>query len=76
MKRDNGVEKADVLAQKAKAASDMLAHASTKTKNKVLERLEQLLAKRQDYLVAENRKDIRAAEKGRPGKEPHRQTQD
>ncbi len=63
MKRDNGVEKADVLAQKAKAASDMLAHASTKTKNKVLERLEQLLAKRQDYLVAENRKDIRAAEK-------------
>jgi len=50
------------LAQKAKGASDVLAHASTDEKNRVLERLADVLEKNQDYLYAENMKDVRAAE--------------
>ena len=51
------------LAQKAKGASDVLAHASTDEKNGVLERLADALGKSQDYLYEENMKDVRAAEK-------------
>ncbi len=51
------------LAQKAKGASDVLAHASTDEKNRVLERLADVLEKNQDYLYEENMKDVRAAEK-------------
>ena len=51
------------LAQKAKGASDVLAHASTDEKNGVLERLADALGKNQDYLYEENMKDVRAAEK-------------
>ncbi len=51
------------LAQKAKGASDTLAHASTDEKNRVLERLAEALGKNQDYLYEENMKDVRAAEK-------------
>jgi glutamate-5-semialdehyde dehydrogenase len=51
------------LAQKAKGASDILAHASTDEKNRVLERLADALGKNQDYLYEENMKDVRAAEK-------------
>ncbi|HVN94979.1 MAG TPA: glutamate-5-semialdehyde dehydrogenase [Syntrophorhabdaceae bacterium] len=63
MKRTDHAQKAEALAQKAKACSSMLAHASTKTKNEVLARLEQLLAKKKPYLLTENEKDIKAAEK-------------
>ena len=63
LNRLNSSSDSGALAQKAKVASDMLAHAPTETKNKVLARLEQLLAKQQDYLFTENQKDIRAAEK-------------
>ncbi len=62
-KGSNGLSSADVLAQQAKEASDKVAHASTEMKNKVLIRLEALLAERQDYLYEENQKDIRNAEK-------------
>lgn len=51
------------LAQKAKGASDVLAHASTDEKNRVLERLADVLEKNQDYLYEENMKDVKAAEK-------------
>jgi len=51
------------LAQKAKGASDILAHASADEKRWVLERLAEALGKNQDYLYEENMKDIRAAEK-------------
>jgi glutamate-5-semialdehyde dehydrogenase len=51
------------LAQKAKGASDILAHASTDEKNRVLERLAESLGKNQDYLYEENMKDVHAAEK-------------
>ena len=61
--RLKGIDSPDVLARRVKAASDSLAHASTETKNAVLGRLEQLLAKRQDYLFMENQKDIKAAQK-------------
>ena len=54
---------AEKLAQKAKAASDILAHASTGEKNRVLTRLAEKLGKNQDYLHRENAKDIEAAEK-------------
>jgi glutamate-5-semialdehyde dehydrogenase len=50
------------LAQKAKAASDILAHASTDEKNSVLEKLAVALGKSRDYLYEENMKDIRAAQ--------------
>ncbi|MBP1749440.1 MAG: glutamate-5-semialdehyde dehydrogenase [Deltaproteobacteria bacterium] len=55
--------KAEKLAQKAKAASDILAHTSTDEKNRVLTRLAEKLGASQDYLYEENIKDIRAAEK-------------
>lgn len=51
------------LAQKARGASDVLAHASTDEKNRVLERLADVLEKNQDYLYEENMKDVKAAEK-------------
>jgi len=51
------------LAQKAKGASDVLAHASTDEKNRVLERLADVLEENQDYLYEENMKDVKAAEK-------------
>ena len=51
------------LAEKAKGASDILAHASPDEKNMVLERLAEALGKNQDYLFEENRKDIEAAQK-------------
>jgi len=51
------------LAEKAKGASDTLAHASSDEKNAVLERLADALGKNSDYLCAENSKDIAAAEK-------------
>lgn len=57
------IDSPDVLTQKVKAASDSLAHAGTEEKNRVLARLEQLLNERQAYLFAENRKDVKAAEK-------------
>ncbi|MDD5009799.1 MAG: glutamate-5-semialdehyde dehydrogenase, partial [Syntrophorhabdaceae bacterium] len=50
-------------AEKAKKASDILAHASTETKNQVLRKLEKVLAEKRDYLFKENRKDIEAAKK-------------
>ncbi|MDD3846458.1 MAG: glutamate-5-semialdehyde dehydrogenase [Syntrophorhabdaceae bacterium] len=60
--------KPEKLAQKAKGASDILAHASSDEKNGVLERLAQALEKNQDYLYEENMKDVKAAEKeGLPG---------
>ncbi|MCK9226431.1 MAG: glutamate-5-semialdehyde dehydrogenase [Syntrophorhabdaceae bacterium] len=55
--------KAEKLAQSAKAASDILAHASTDEKNRVLLRLAEKLAESQDYLYEENAKDISAAQK-------------
>ena len=55
--------KPEKLAQKAKEASDILAHASTDEKNRVLERLAEALGKNQDYLYEENMKDVKAAEK-------------
>jgi glutamate-5-semialdehyde dehydrogenase len=55
--------KAEQLAQKAKTASDILAHASTDEKNRVLKRLAEKLGENQDYLYRENAKDIEAAEK-------------
>ena len=51
------------LAQKAKGASDVLAHASTDEKDRVLERLADALEKNQDHLYEENMKDVKAAEK-------------
>jgi len=54
---------AETLAKKVKVASDSLAHAGTETKNRILGQLEQLLGEKQDYLFAENQKDIKAAEK-------------
>lgn len=50
-------------AEKAKKASDILAHASTEVKNQVLLKLEKLLAEKKDYLFKENRKDIEEAKK-------------
>jgi glutamate-5-semialdehyde dehydrogenase len=50
-------------AEKAKKASDILAHASTEIKNQVLLKLEKLLAEKKDYLFKENRKDIEEAKK-------------
>jgi len=50
-------------AEKAKKASDILAHASTETKNQALRKLEKVLAEKRDYLFKENRKDIEAAKK-------------
>ncbi|MHB8109496.1 MAG: glutamate-5-semialdehyde dehydrogenase [Syntrophorhabdaceae bacterium] len=50
------------LSQKAKGASDILAHASTDEKNSVLEKLAVALGKNRDYLYEENMKDIRAAQ--------------
>ncbi len=55
--------KAQNLARKAKTAADILAHASTDEKNRVLTRLAEKLKANQDYLYGENMKDIRAAEK-------------
>lgn len=55
--------KAEKLAQKAKGASDVVAHASTDEKNRVLLRLAEKLEANQRYLYEENAKDIRAAEK-------------
>ena len=55
--------KAEKLARKAKAASDVLAHATTGEKDRVLISLAEKLGKHQDYLYEENAKDIRAAEK-------------
>ncbi len=55
--------KAEKLARKAKAASDILAHASTDQKNRVLMRLAEKLGKSREYLYEENARDIRAAEK-------------
>ena len=60
--------KAEKLAQKAKAASAILAHASTDEKNRVLTRLAEKLGENQDYLYRENAKDIEAAEKAGLGK--------
>lgn len=54
--------KAEKLARKAKAASDILAHASTDQKNRVLMRLAEKLGKSREYLYEENARDIRAAE--------------
>ena len=55
--------KAEKLARKAKGASDVLAHATTYEKNRVLINLAEKLGKNQEYLYEENAKDIRAAEK-------------
>ena len=55
--------KPEKLAEKAKWASDVLAHASTDEKNRILERLAVALEKNRNYLYEENEKDIRAAEK-------------
>lgn len=68
MKRENPARfknpgTSEALAKKAKKASDMLAHATTEMKNKVLARLETLLGEQQDYLFEENQKDIKAAKK-------------
>lgn len=54
--------KAEKLAQNAKAASDILAHASTDEKNRVLTKLAEKLGDNQEYLYQENAKDIQAAE--------------
>jgi glutamate-5-semialdehyde dehydrogenase len=61
--RSNSLSSAEVLARQAKGAADQVAHVSYETKNKVLNRLEALLAERQDYLYEENKKDIKNAEK-------------
>ncbi len=53
--------KAEKLARKAKAASDILAHASTDEKNRVLVRLAEKLGDNREYLYEENAKDIKAA---------------
>ena len=50
-------------AERAKKASDILAHASTETKNQALLKLERLLAEKKDYLFKENRKDVEEAKK-------------
>lgn len=55
--------KPEKLAEKAKVASDILAHASSDEKNSVLERLAAALEKNRDYLYEENLKDIKAAQK-------------
>ncbi|MEN6615543.1 MAG: gamma-glutamyl-phosphate reductase, partial [Syntrophorhabdus sp.] len=55
--------KPEKLAQKAKSASDVLAHATTDEKNSVLARLATALGENQSYLYEENIKDIKAAEK-------------
>lgn len=53
--------KPDVLAERAKRASDIIAHAPTELKDKVLKRLESLILEKQEYLFSENQKDIEAA---------------
>lgn len=50
------------IASKAKEASKVLAHVSTKEKNEVLLVLEGLIAHRRDFLMDENRKDVEKAE--------------
>lgn len=50
------------IASKAKEASKVLAHVSTKQKNEVLLVLEGLIAHRRDFLMDENRKDVEKAE--------------
>lgn len=53
----------DRIAGKAKEASKVLAHVSTKQKNEVLLVLEGLIAQRRDFLIDENRKDVEKAER-------------
>lgn len=50
------------IAGKAKEASKVLAHVSTKQKNEVLLVLEGLIAQRRDALIEQNRKDVEKAE--------------
>ena len=57
------IEDGLTLAKKAKTASDIVAHTSTETKNSVLKKLADLIGKKADWLVQENRKDIALAEK-------------
>jgi glutamate-5-semialdehyde dehydrogenase len=52
-----------LLAQKAKTAAHILAHAPTVQKDEVLLALERLMEDRRGYLLEENRKDIEEAEK-------------
>lgn len=51
------------IAGKAKEASKVLAHVSTRQKNEVLLALEGLVASRRDFLINENRKDVEKAER-------------
>ncbi len=55
--------KPDELAGAAKGASQVLAHEQTEKKNRVLSSLERLLLERKNWLIAENEKDVRKAEK-------------
>jgi glutamate-5-semialdehyde dehydrogenase len=55
--------KPDELAGAAKEASQVLAHEQTEKKNRVLSSLERLLLERKNWLIAENEKDVRKAEK-------------
>jgi len=54
--------KAEALARAAKEASHTIAHIPTETKDNVLNILKELIFKKEDYLIRENRKDIEAAE--------------
>ena len=55
--------KPDELARVAKEAAQGLAHEPTEKKNRVLSALESLLLERKAWLIAENEKDVREAEK-------------
>ncbi len=55
--------KAEDLARAARGAATHAAHLPTETKNAILSTLEGLICERQDFLFAENRKDIEQAEK-------------
>jgi glutamate-5-semialdehyde dehydrogenase len=50
------------MAQKAKAASRILAAASTSEKNRALKHMAKALIDETDFLIKENRKDLKAAE--------------
>jgi len=59
----NMKNKIEAIARRAKEASYQIASASTKNKNKALLRMARSLDKNSSFLVKENKKDIKAAEK-------------
>jgi glutamate-5-semialdehyde dehydrogenase len=54
--------KADEIAKTARSAASIAAHLTTVKKNEVLERLEQLLRERKEFLFSESNKDLEKAE--------------